>query len=188
MLEEYRKVKVVCEASSLSDDVSSFSVWQPPPSNMLRLDVDAGCDMCKNRFSVGVIVRDYNGTVLGAKACLLRHATSVKCAELYAIRFGIDFCLAQGYTNVCIFSDSIQAVRAVHHPDEDLSPEGVIALEIKNYLKFSEFVSMKHMRRSANLVARRLAREVLLSGSNLELINCTLLSCLCAIVSRDSRF
>lgn len=94
--------------------------------NMLRLDVDAAFDDRIFSSSVGVVIRDFKGSVLGAKACVIRHSSSVKGVELLAIRFGIYFCLAQWFSNVCIFSDSIQAVQAVNNPIDDMSRSRLI--------------------------------------------------------------
>lgn len=39
--------------------------------NMLRLDVDAGFDDIRNRFSVGAVIRDSFGSVRVASACVI---------------------------------------------------------------------------------------------------------------------
>ncbi|XP_073128884.1 uncharacterized protein [Henckelia pumila] len=134
--------------------------WRPPSPGQLRLDVDASFNHLNNSSSVGAVVRDINGFVWGAKAKIIRCPSSVVSAELEAIRFGMDFCSLQGFTNVCIFSDSLLAIRAVETQSENLGPEGAVAMEIRSLLESPKFVSIRHMRRSANRVAHFLAQKV----------------------------
>lgn len=59
-------------------------VWKPPLTNHLRLDVDMGFDVHMHRFSIGVVVRDSQGIVRGASACIIRYPrlggrNKVKC-------------------------------------------------------------------------------------------------------------
>ncbi|XP_073049025.1 uncharacterized protein [Primulina eburnea] len=132
--------------------------WVPPVPNQLRLDIDAGFDEGRNQFSVGAVIRDNNGTVLGASAHIIRHPGSVKDAELCAIRFGMEFCLNLGLHDVNIFSDSLLAVQAISNSLVDLGPSGVLSIDILIMLKMDAFLSINHMPRSANRAAHRLAR------------------------------
>lgn len=106
---------------------NGYHSWEPLLPNHFRLDVDAGFDNVRNRFSVGVMVRDAQVLVRGAQACLIRHPGFVKGAELVAIYYGLDFCLQLGFSNVCIFSDSLDVVCAVHNLDVELGLVGVLA-------------------------------------------------------------
>lgn len=48
----------------------SDKVWKRPLLNQLRLDVDAGVDVANDKVSVGVVVRDSRGVVVGVFSCL----------------------------------------------------------------------------------------------------------------------
>lgn len=76
--------------------------WELPAPNNLRLYVDAGFDAARNRFSVGAVVRDDQGIVRGAAACVIRDPGTVIRAELCAIRFVMKFCLKLGMKDVCL--------------------------------------------------------------------------------------
>lgn len=74
--------------------------WIPPAPNLFRLDVDAGFDIMRNKFSVGAIIRDSEGLIRGAHALNIRNPGSVLAAELLAIRYGMDLCLHVGFSGV----------------------------------------------------------------------------------------
>lgn len=65
--------------------------WSPPPFNHFRLDVDAAFDSFNNKYSVGVVICDYQGLLCGAKANLIRNSGYVEGEELLAIRCGLIF-------------------------------------------------------------------------------------------------
>ncbi|XP_073119959.1 uncharacterized protein [Henckelia pumila] len=159
--------------------------WFPPSRGQLRLDVDAGFDETNNRFSIGVVVRDYRGRVKWAKARAIRNPGSVKGAEITAIWFGLEFCMENDFSNVRVYSDSIQAIIAVNSPGEERGTKGAIALDVKDFLNGPKFLSVSHMRRTANLVAHKLAHLALSSDFSLDLSNSILPSWLDSLVSCD---
>lgn len=83
----------------------------------------------------------------------------------------MDFCLKNNFSNVCIFSDSLLAIRAIIQPLEEFGLYEVIVLEVEDLLKALTFLSIIHMRRSTNEVAHNLAHYALHADSNLELTN-----------------
>lgn len=122
----------------------------------------SGCG-CMPQFgfgliSVGAVIRDHSGTVVGAKACVLSPPGSVNNAKLLAIRLRLDFCLNRELTNVCLFSDSLVAVNAVTQFEDEIGPDGALLLDISELLKGPEFLSINHMRRTTNEAAHHLAR------------------------------
>ncbi|XP_073280665.1 uncharacterized protein [Primulina huaijiensis] len=147
--------------SQLDGSLAQDHVWHPPLPNQLRLDVDAGCCEIMNKFSVGVVLRNSVGGVVGAKACLVRLSSSVKGAEFMSIREGIDFCPRYSFRNVCIFSNSIQAVQTVTKPGEDRGPDGWIIMKIRSCLESSDFISLRHAKRASNKAAHHLATEAI---------------------------
>lgn len=104
--------------------------------------MDAGFDDHKNKFSVGIVVRDFKGQVRGASACNIRHHESMKGAKLHAIRHGMEFCLCFGLTGICIFSYCTQAINPFVEPMADLRPNGTLALEIHTLMDPDIFFSL----------------------------------------------
>lgn len=60
-------------------------VWIPPTSDFFRLKVDAGFDINRNIFSVGIVVHNGQGRVCGAQGFTILHPGLVIGAELTAI-------------------------------------------------------------------------------------------------------
>lgn len=147
------------------DTLHSDKVWKRPKHNQIRLDVDAGIDDSKHTVSVGIVVRDTRGVVIGAKSCLIHNPGSIKGAEAAAIRTGMEFCLHNGFQNVFIFSDSLLAVQAINNREVDLTHVGSIILDIYDLFESKIFISLVHMRRTANVLAHQLARLALSSHS-----------------------
>lgn len=55
-------------------------MWKDSLFNQLRLNVNVGCNVSKNKFSVAIVIRNFQGRVLGAKACMIRYPDTVKGA------------------------------------------------------------------------------------------------------------
>ncbi|XP_073298281.1 uncharacterized protein [Primulina huaijiensis] len=186
LLDVYRRSSTLDRYSQLDGSLATDHVWHPPLPNQLRLDVDAGCCQLRNKFSVGVVLRNSVGGVVGAKACLIRPSSSVKGAELMAIQEGMDFCRRHSLKNVCIFSDSIQAIQAVTKPGEDRGPDWWIITEIRSCLESSDFISLRHARRASNKAAHHLATEAIKNDAIGEWFNCLFSSSFMNIVLTDS--
>lgn len=99
------------------------------------------------------------GLICGALASPIRYPGSVIGAELMAIKSDMDVCLPCGLINVCVFSDSLNVVRMMLTPLEEIGSLGVLALEIRYMLELANFISIQHMRRSANGATNFLARK-----------------------------
>lgn len=145
--------------------VSSDMYWKPPLTNHFRLDVDAGFDEIQYQFSVGTVIRNFKWAALGPTTQIIRQPGSVKRAELVAIRFDMDFCSSNDFTNVYIFSDYLLAVQLVNQSVENLGYEGALALETQELMAYPNFISLQHTRRTANGNDHRLAREAMCTMS-----------------------
>ncbi|XP_073313571.1 uncharacterized protein [Primulina huaijiensis] len=184
-LDSVRYSRLKCAIPVCTSQISSDHLWKPPSTNLFRLDVDAGFDTRRNRFSVGAIIRDSQGVTRGAHALIICNPGSVLAAEILAIRCGMDLCLQVGVASVCIYSDSKEAVRVVLNPDMDAGSVGVLALEVHSMFLLNNFVSIKHMHRSTNTVAHFLAHRAFNSSSNLLWLDGNIPSWLSCIVTRD---
>lgn len=70
-LEEFQNSILSGKCRKMETPTQSDKVWKRPKHSQLRLDVDAGVDASNNNVSVGVVVRDTRGVVVGAKSCLI---------------------------------------------------------------------------------------------------------------------
>lgn len=60
--------------------------WRPPESEHVKLNFDAAAFNSLNLASIGVIVRDWNGVVLGAMSMSISLSQSVNEMEAIACR------------------------------------------------------------------------------------------------------
>lgn len=139
-------------------DIVRFAALLIPMSNIyrdprghrhplhFRLDVDASFDINHNKFSMGVIVRDALGRVCGTQTYKIRNPSSIVGAESMAIRGGMGFCSHLRLANACIFSNSLEAVRAVHNNSLELGLVRVLAVEIRCMFDITNFTSINYMR------------------------------------------
>lgn len=174
-----------CVLQEDARQMKTASPWIPPAPNLFRLDVDAGFDILRNKFSVGAIIRDSEGLTRGAHAICIRNPGSVLAAELLAIRYGLDLCLQVGLSQVCIYSDSKEAVRAVLNPSSETGPPGVLAIEINSIFRDNHFISIMHMSRVVNVIAHFLAHKASALSSDFIWLDGNIPSWLYCIVNRD---
>ncbi|XP_073126520.1 uncharacterized protein [Henckelia pumila] len=185
MLDSFHSAKESCDTPHFLNNVLSERIWKAPLSNQLRLDVDASFDGAQNLCGVSAVVRDSLGKIIGATTCVIRNSGTVLSAELEAVRFGMYFCVDHGFSNANIFSDSLKEVQAINTPEDDLGPDGVVVLEIKSLFNSPDFMSISHMRRTANGVAHMLARKALFTSTPLTWLHSGFPTWLLNIVSRD---
>lgn len=79
VLEAYQRACLRGSCWNAATEIQSDKFWKPLLFIQLRLDVDAGLDVVRGR-SVGSMVRDSEGLVLGARACLIKYSGSIKGA------------------------------------------------------------------------------------------------------------
>ncbi|XP_073129001.1 uncharacterized protein [Henckelia pumila] len=124
---EFNGARLLSLRPNLSVSSNSNSRWVKPPSGHFRLDVDAGFDDIKGRFSVGIIIRDCNGEIIAAQVSPIRNP------------------------------DSLEAISAVHDNSVWLGPVGHLIAYIHDLLSEDIFLGLNHMSRSANIIAHNLA-------------------------------
>ncbi|XP_073042013.1 uncharacterized protein [Primulina eburnea] len=139
--------------------------WKKSQVNHRRLEVDATINEATNNYSIGGTVRDHEGHILIAFGRKISKPLSVVHGELVAIREGLRVIQDQDLIIHEITTDSLLAVQAVTNPAEDLSYTGAIALDIKRLLLGQHLITLSHVRRSANVVAHKLASFAICSQS-----------------------
>lgn len=107
----------------------------PPLFGHFRLDVDAGFDESKGKFSIRAIVRNHFGHLVAATSINIRRPGSILGGEFTAILQGILLCAHHDLSLVLVYSGSLEAVQAVTSSTDFLGPEGVLVNQIKVLLK-----------------------------------------------------
>lgn len=95
---------------------------------------------------------------VAALASPIRNPNSVTGGELTALIHGLKLCKSCELANFWIYSDSVEAVRAVNESAELLGPFGILVSSIRDLVSECGGLGLKHMRRNANSVAHKVAR------------------------------
>lgn len=169
LLEAYHSASNVCVIRR-EDQNPQEQVWVLPVMNQWSLNVDTSFDTVKQKYSVGAVIRNSMGLIRGALTCVIRNHGSVTRAELLAIRQGMEFCLRIGLNDVHVFSDSSNAVDAISD-SVDFGQNGVIIKDIHCTFESNKFLSIQHIRRTANRMAHHLSRQAFLFSPFVEWCN-----------------
>ncbi|XP_061999284.1 uncharacterized protein LOC133716613 [Rosa rugosa] len=105
--------------------------WMPPPVDHLKLNCDAAVLQNGNQVGVGVVCRDYRGSLVGAMGEILLYRLQPRAAELMAILKGLEWCNGQGWRGLIIETDCLEAVQLVNGTDECLADEGLLVDRIR---------------------------------------------------------
>ncbi|XP_073153943.1 uncharacterized protein [Henckelia pumila] len=157
LLSEYQAARVSLMINK-SDECATSSVrWSKPMINHLRLDVDAVFQEHTNNYSVGGVLRNHEGQVVLAFGLKITKPPSVVFGELITIKEGLGLVRDKGLEVQDVYSDSLLAVQAVVNPKENYSYIGAIAKEVKKLLNYRHSIKLRNCRRSANIIAHKLA-------------------------------
>ncbi|XP_073042029.1 uncharacterized protein [Primulina eburnea] len=165
LLRDYQSAQESLNVAPQRSLEPSLARWQRPMEDQRRMEVDAAVNEATDNYSIGGIVRDHAGHILLAFGRKIPKPVSVVHGELVAIQEGLRVIQEQNLTIHDITTDSLLAVQAVTNPEEDFSYTGAIAMDINRSLLGQQKISLRHVRRSANVVAHTLASFAISSQS-----------------------
>lgn len=131
--------------------------WLPPPSNILKVNVDGAVCCHSGRAAIGCVGRDSGGGWIEGEAWNVGEATVIK-AELLAVYYGLHLAWKLGVQSVILETDSQQAVDIICNgawANEELN--GVVDA-CKELIHREWKVIVVHIYREANAVADWIAR------------------------------
>ncbi|KAK8622001.1 hypothetical protein V6N13_097629 [Hibiscus sabdariffa] len=134
--------------------------WSPPPRGMLKVNVDAAFDKATNKAAVAAIVRDVTGQIKGGDTMTLK-ASPASSAEAFAIRFGMNYALKKGFSNIIVKSDNLGVVNRVKSKILSAWESTSIEEDIVNIMMLSPSFSLVHTPRGCNRVADWVAKAAL---------------------------
>ncbi|XP_073270345.1 uncharacterized protein [Primulina huaijiensis] len=157
-LGEYKSAKCMERPTSDPTIAESPTRWLPPPSEFLRLDVDASYSTNLNTYAIRGAVRDHQGKLICAFGNKIKQPLSVTHGELIALYEALKTLYDKNCQGVHVTSDFLLAVLAVNKPHEDFGYMGTIATEIGELTKGPMVSHLFHIKRSANVVAHALTK------------------------------
>jgi ribonuclease HI len=106
-----------------------------------------------------MVLRDHHGDFLMGGCRFFPSATDPEGAELLACRLAVTAAKDAGATKLVVESDCLGLVKKLGTTELDRSVHGPLIEDIKVLLGGFEEVQVQHVRRMANGVANRLAKE-----------------------------
>ncbi|KAK9290687.1 hypothetical protein L1049_008861 [Liquidambar formosana] len=85
--------------------------WSAPRHGCLKINFDGAWLKEDNRGGMGVVLRDVDGVILGARAINVRNAASAEIMELMAARDGLRLALSQGCEKVELEGNALHVIR-----------------------------------------------------------------------------
>ncbi|GMI85638.1 hypothetical protein like AT4G29090 [Hibiscus trionum] len=133
--------------------------WEPPPTDCVKTNFDASYQSDTWIMSIGIIIRNDNGLIMGAGAYLNMKAVNPEMAEALACRQALRLTRELGFRRAVVEGDSLQIINKLLDGSFDRSSSSSIIHEIKILQGSFDYLSFKHTPRDFNLSAHLLARE-----------------------------
>ncbi|KAL9664471.1 hypothetical protein QQ045_019873 [Rhodiola kirilowii] len=128
--------------------------WKPPPTGVIKVNCDASWDKETNIGSVGVIVRDHDGIVIGVRAInRIECVRSVDC-EGIGIQEGFKLCNELGIQKMLLESDFVEVVMGLKCRNMDSSTSSNWYKVCPFELDHNDQWNVILVRREADAVAR----------------------------------
>ena len=121
-LQEYRS------AQPRKPTAATFGLvrWQPPPTNLIKINFDGAVFKDDDRAGIGVVVRDSLGLVLASVSQNIPLPHSVVNLETLAACRALEFSLELGFDKVVLEGDSLIVMSALRDPSPSLASFGLL--------------------------------------------------------------
>ncbi|KAL6519792.1 hypothetical protein OROMI_032686 [Orobanche minor] len=151
-------------AGSNHDDVVE---WSPPPTDFVKVNVDAAVKTGEAWTRGGIVARDSEGNFLAWRHVRMRTSCSPEVAEAWVLAEGVKFAAGFGWPMVVVESDCSNVVSAFNSKGHCFSDAGVFVDEARRRsLGFAE-IRVVHVRRTGNTTAHKIASHFDISCSGL---------------------
>lgn len=158
---EYAQDKTFDNSVGFITPTEGDMCWNQPQQGIVKVNTDAAIFEDSNLFSFAMIARDHNGRMLEALSRCKQGHINPDVAEAIGIREALSWVKRNDWPSVILESDCLAAIQAIRCSSVNLSYLGRVIDECKTLLKElrSRNVTLKFVRRSANMVAHYLARS-----------------------------
>nr|POE83782.1 hypothetical protein CFP56_06104 [Quercus suber] len=161
-LKEYRaaqdSTKVASQDFMVQSPNSTPTHWKPPRSPFCKINFDGAIFQDRKMASIGVVIRNSGGHVIGALSDRINLPATVDDVEALACRKAISFALELGLANVVFEGDSETIIQALNEDSNCANTFGHIIEDIRALaLNFVSFC-FSHVKRQGNAVADKLAK------------------------------
>jgi ribonuclease HI len=115
-------------------------------------------------MGIGVVGRDFCGTVYVAFVLSRKFIIDPTTAEVMAAWQMVEICVRLGFSEIILEGDSMEVVQALNQEDSSWGRYGFFINDAKILLQQVQHWKVSHVKRTANEVAHRLAKYALFFG------------------------
>lgn len=131
--------------------------WIPPPSGLMKINVDAALSKNTGKVVAAAVARDGSRVFLGASALVIEGTAEPETVEALACREGLALASDLLLRSFRLASDNANVIRSIKEPG--MGVYGHIVREIKARTGDFQVVDFVHERRLSNVDAHILARS-----------------------------
>lgn len=134
--------------------------WKQPQTGTIKINTDAALFEDSNLYSYAMIARNHEGQMLQVKSSCRQGNADPEMAEAVGIREALSWIKEHNWPQGIVESDCLGAIQAIRCSSINLSYLGRVIDECKRLLLElkSRNVTLRFVKRSANMVAHYLAR------------------------------
>ncbi|KAL2927000.1 hypothetical protein RDABS01_000047 [Bienertia sinuspersici] len=158
-VDEYGNYASFLYSSTVHQVSSNSKVWQPPPCDIVKLNVDASIDEA-GWVGFGVVARTHEGKVVFAATRRNKARWTPEVAEakalVYAVKLGRDF----GITKAMVESDCLTIISRLSKGATHLTELDTVLGDILQLSSSFACMTWSHINREGNYVAHHLARII----------------------------
>ncbi|KAI9195894.1 hypothetical protein LWI28_019143 [Acer negundo] len=167
-VEEFQRAGAKLILSDINQILIAVPVvkWDRLTKGVYKFNTDAAICVERNLVGVGVVIRDFEGCVVGSSTQRLAANFSPLVAEATALFRGIVFALEAGLTPLTAETDSKMVVDLIECGSSPRSDVGTIIFDIFQLI-MTHCIPVRFALRFANMVAHSLAKLSLSSSEDL---------------------
>ncbi|GMI87719.1 hypothetical protein like AT3G25270 [Hibiscus trionum] len=133
--------------------------WKPPPPSFVKINFDANYKSASKLASLGIIIRDEDGFILGASCSLSHPISSIFDVEARAAVQGITFAYELGFRKIILKGDSRSVVTKFNSSKENLSEISAHIWDAKVMLRNFNASRIIFTPREGNRTTHAMAKE-----------------------------
>lgn len=138
---------------------TSLVRWTKPPVDFYKANFEAALFNNCNVASLGVVIRDCNGNIIGALSQKIAFPQSVEHAEALAASRAVTLARELNLFKVIFEGDCLRIIKAINTKEACHTLFGHIIEEIRSLSSSLLSYSFQHIRREGNNLAQALARR-----------------------------
>ncbi|KAM1990455.1 hypothetical protein ACFX15_031721 [Malus domestica] len=151
-------INCTCTVSRRGPSLSlkNNNVWFLPDEGCFKLNVDGDVGVLNGTRGIKAVIRNEEGSLVGAIAMPAPSLISVLAIKLYAIGKGLEFAIDLGCISLIVKTNSLNAVQLVQSDGNCLAIDRVFLDRIRDLIEAHQ-ITVSYVPREANFVAHRLA-------------------------------